>query len=176
MADTPPEPAPASAPAPTPPPLGQALGRIPSGLFILTARRGDSATGMLASWVQQAGFDPPMLTLALRRDRFLADWLAVGGRFALNQLPAGQKHLIRHFARGFPPDAPAFDGVALHPGDDHPQDGPILADALAYLRCEVAGHLDGPDHRIVLSRIHSGALLKPDAEPMLHVRKSGFHY
>ena len=36
--------------------------------------------------------------------------------------------------------------------------------------------LDGVDHRVVLARIVAGALLKPDAEPMLHVRKSGFHY
>jgi len=166
MADTP----------PTPHPLGQALGRVPSGLFILTARRGDAASGMLASWVQQAGFEPPMLTVALRRDRYLADWLAATGRFTLNQVPAGQKHLLRHFARGFPPDAPAFTGVALHAESaDHPE-GPILADALAYLHCAVAGHLDGEDHRVVLARVVAGALLKPDGEPMLHVRKSGFHY
>src|SRR5689334_16914674 len=98
---------------PEPSPLGLALGRVPSGLFILTARSGDRATGMLASWVQQAGFEPPMLTVAVRQDRYIGDWIADSGRFALNQIRAGQKGLLRHFARGFEPDAPAFDGLAI---------------------------------------------------------------
>ena len=34
------------------------LGRLPSGLYVLTAGRGAAATGMLASWVQQVGFEP----------------------------------------------------------------------------------------------------------------------
>ncbi len=33
--------------------LAAALGRIPSGLFVLTAGSGATETGMLASWVQQ---------------------------------------------------------------------------------------------------------------------------
>ena len=39
----------------TPPPDSAlaALGRIPSGLFVLTLRHGGRETGMLASWVQQ---------------------------------------------------------------------------------------------------------------------------
>ena len=51
------------------PDLFAALGRVPSGLFILTARHGHRETGMLASWVQQCSFDPPQLSLCLRRGR-----------------------------------------------------------------------------------------------------------
>src|SRR4051794_25803430 len=91
--------------------LARALGRIPSGLYILTVRQGDRATGLLASWVQQSGVDPPMLTVALKGDRYVADWIASTGRFPLNQLATGSKALIRHFGRGFAPDAPAFEGL-----------------------------------------------------------------
>ncbi len=155
--------------------LGAALGRVPSGLFILTARRGEHATGMLASWVQQAGFEPPMVTVAIRRDRYLADWLSGSGRFTLNQLPSGSKHLLRHFARGFAPGEDAFAGVSLHE-QATPAEGPILAEALAWLDAEVVGHLDGGDHRIFLGRIAAGAVLDPEAHPMTHVRRNGFHY
>ena len=37
-------------------PLAAALGKVPSGLFILTVGRGQAETGMLASWVQQCSF------------------------------------------------------------------------------------------------------------------------
>ncbi len=160
-------------------PLFQALGRVPSGLFILTARRGDRPDGLLASWVQQAGFEPPMLTVALRSDRELTGGIVAVGRFTLNQVAAGQKHLIRHFARGFEPEAPAFEGIDLRDqedGDGNNASGAVLAEALAFLRCEVTGDLAGGDHRILLARVVAGGLLAADAEPMVHIRKNGAHY
>ena len=158
---------------PTVSPLSQALGRIPSGLYILTVTHDGRATGLLASWVQQAGFDPPMLTAAVARQRYVADRVAASGRFTLNQLPAGSKSLIRHFGRGFPPDAEAFEGVALR---DEGTAGPVLAGAMAYLDAEVAGELTAGDHTIFLARVVAGAVLDGKAEPLLHVRNNGFHY
>jgi flavin reductase (DIM6/NTAB) family NADH-FMN oxidoreductase RutF len=153
--------------------LSQALGRIPSGLYILTVRHGERATGMLASWVQQAGFEPPMVTVAVRRDRYVGDWIDASGRFTLNQLATGSKALIRHFGRGFEPDDDAFGDLALR---DEAQGGPVLAAAMAYLDAEVAGQVVGGDHRIFLGRVVAGALLHPEAEPLVHVRANGFHY
>jgi flavin reductase (DIM6/NTAB) family NADH-FMN oxidoreductase RutF len=153
--------------------LGQALGRVPSGLYILTVTSGGRSTGMLASWVQQAGFDPPMVTVAIRNDRHVAAWVAEAGRLALSQLAVGSKALIRHFGRGFPPDAEAFHGVELR---HDARGGPVLAAALAYLDAEVDGELTTGDHRIFVARIVGGALLQTDAEPLVHVRANGFHY
>ena len=79
-------------------PLLQALGRVPSGLYILTVRHGLRTTGMLASWVQQAGFDPPMITVAVGSGRYVGDWIASSASFTLNQVPSGNKPLLRHFA------------------------------------------------------------------------------
>jgi len=159
---------------PAVPPLALALGRVPSGLYILTVRSGERATGFLASWVQQAGFDPPMVTVAVKRDRFVGDWMAESGRFTLNQIPVGGKALIRHFSRGFSPDEPAFEGLPLRP--DAAQGGPVLEGALAYLDAEVAGQLLGGDHRVFLARVVAGEVLNPEAEPLKHVRSNGLHY
>jgi flavin reductase (DIM6/NTAB) family NADH-FMN oxidoreductase RutF len=153
--------------------LAQALGRIPSGLYILTVVHGEQSTGILASWVQQAGFEPPMVSVGIRRDRPVADWIANGGKFALNQLAIGSKALIRHFGRGFPPYANAFEGIALR---HDARGGPILAGAMAYLDAEVVGEVATGDHRIFVARIVGGALLQIDAEPLVHVRANGFHY
>jgi flavin reductase (DIM6/NTAB) family NADH-FMN oxidoreductase RutF len=154
-------------------PLAQALGKIPSGLYILTVRRGEIATGMLASWVQQAGFDPPMLTVAIGSARYVADWVAETGRFTLNQLPQGSKPLIRHFGRGFAPGVDAFEGLALR---DEAQGGPVLAGAMAYLDLEVAGEIASGDHRVFLARAIAGAVFPEGGEPLVHVRGSGLHY
>ncbi len=154
--------------------LGAALGRVPSGLFILTVRDGDGrATGMLASWVQQAGFEPPMVSVALHRDRYVAEWVRASGRFVLNQVPAGNKTLLRHFGKGFAPDAPAFDGVRID--REHPA-GPVLAEALGYLIVEAAGEVAGGDHVVMLGRVVEGGMIDGEGHPLVHVRQNGLHY
>ena len=154
-------------------PLGQALGRIPSGLYILTVSHDGRSTGLLASWVQQAGFDPPMLTVAVAKQRFVGDWIVASKRFTLNQLPEGSKALIRHFGRGFDQDSPAFEGLTLR---ETPSFAPVLAGALSYLDVEFVGELSSGDHRIILARIVDGTVLDATSEPLVHVRHNGFHY
>lgn len=152
--------------------LAGALGKIPSGLFIVTARRGDQESGMLASWVQQCSFEPPQITLAVKRGRDITHWLEPDAFFTVNILDAGQTDMIGHFGRGFDLDEPAFVDVDVERLEDG---GPVLTDALAYLVCRVAGRFPAGDHELFLGTVVGGKLLSGD-QPMVHVRKSGFHY
>jgi flavin reductase (DIM6/NTAB) family NADH-FMN oxidoreductase RutF len=153
--------------------LGAALGRVPSGLFVLTVRNDGHATGMLASWVQQAGFEPPMVSVAFHKDRYVADWVRSAGRFVLNQIPSGNKPLLRHFAKGFAPDEPAFEGLRI--AEEHVA-GPVLAEALSYLVVEPAGEVPGGDHVVMLGRVVEGGVLDPEGHPLVHIRQNGLHY
>src|SRR5260370_21291196 len=111
-----------------------AWGRVASGLFVLTARRGADESGMLVSWVQQCSFQPPQITVALRADRPIAAWLTPDTVFALNVLDDGQTDMIGHFGRGFDLVQPAFDGLEI----TRLPIGPVVLDqALAYLECQV---------------------------------------
>lgn len=152
--------------------LGAALGRIPSGLFILTARRGDEETGLLASWVQQCGFDPPQVSVAVRRDRAVASWLTAGAPFTLNVLDDTQTDMIVHFGKGFAPGQPAFEGLEV---ERPAEGGPVLTEALACLHCEVTGRCSAGDHDLIIGRVVSGRLLN-EGHPMVHIRRNGFHY
>ena len=152
--------------------LGVALGRIPSGLFILTARRGERETGLLTSWVQQCGFDPPQVSLAIRRDREVTAWLTVGAPFTLNILDDTQTDMIVHFGKGFALDQPAFEGLDV---ERPAEGGPVLSEALACLHCEVAGRCPAGEHDLFIGRVLSGRLLN-EGHPMVHIRRSGFHY
>jgi flavin reductase (DIM6/NTAB) family NADH-FMN oxidoreductase RutF len=152
--------------------LERVLGRIPSGIFILTAGTGDRATGMLASWVQQAGFAPPSITIAVQRDRYVCDWLTEGRPFVVNMLGDGQKEYLAHFGRGFKPGEAAFEGLPI---TYCARGVPILKDALGHLECERQEHIDSGDHRIFLAKVVRGRLAE-DSSPMVHIRKSGSHY
>jgi flavin reductase (DIM6/NTAB) family NADH-FMN oxidoreductase RutF len=149
------------------------LGKVTSGVYILTARHGDNETGMLASWVMQAGFEPPTVTVAVKNGRYVLDWLDTGETFALNVVGESGKSLLGHFGRGFEPGEPAFDGLDIERGQD---DVPLLtAGTIGYLLCKPTGSLDSADHRVFSAEVIGGTL-RGDERPMVHVRNSGAHY
>jgi len=153
--------------------LAAALGRVPSGLYILTARQGTAETGMLVSWVQQCSFVPPQLTLAVRQGRAVASWLVPETTFVLNVLDETQTDMIAHFGKGFEPGQPAFTGLELEP----PVGGlpPVLSEALAYLACRVIARHAVGDHDLLIAQVVAGKMLG-EGQPMVHIRKSGLHY
>jgi len=85
--------------------LAPLIGRIPSGVFILVAGDDEGKkTGLLASWIQQASFEPPQVTVAVNKARYLNDWLKPGSPVTLNQLRQKDPALFRHFGKGFEPE------------------------------------------------------------------------
>jgi flavin reductase (DIM6/NTAB) family NADH-FMN oxidoreductase RutF len=152
--------------------LAAALGRVPSGLFILTVRRGEVEIGMLASWVQQCSFEPPLLSLAIKRGRDVLDWLTEGSRFTLNILDSTETDMIVHFGKGFALGEPAFTGLDV----ERPEGAaPVLSEALAYLECRVQGRCPTGDHDLLIAEVVRGRVLG-QGQPLVHIRKSGFHY
>jgi flavin reductase (DIM6/NTAB) family NADH-FMN oxidoreductase RutF len=149
------------------------LGHVPSGIFILTVGTGGRSTGMLSSWVMQAGFEPPTISVAIKLGRYVCDWLTEGQPFVLNVVREGQKELLRHFYKGFEPGEAAFDGLEIA---HCPRGVPILKDSLGHLECEPAGHADSGDHRIFLAKVVRGKMVDGDAKPMVHIRSSGSRY
>ena len=154
--------------------VGKALGRVPSGVFILAAR--DDAgrqLGMLASWVQQAAFDPPAVSLAVGKDRPIRDVIKRTRRLALSVVGEGDKELMRHFARHRDAAEDPFDGVETFVA---PSGLPVVARALAWLDCELLDTLDfGADHELLIARVAAGELLRA-GHSFTHVRGNGFHY
>jgi flavin reductase (DIM6/NTAB) family NADH-FMN oxidoreductase RutF len=156
--------------------IGAVLGRIPSGLYILTARSADGReTGMLASWVQQASFEPPAVTVAVNRKRYLHDWLRTAPAVVLNLIGETQKQYLSQFGRGFPEGEPAFGGISL---SRSPGGLPVLADALGWLEGTAGQPIDAGDHLIYVVRITAaGRGPRADAEePWVHLRRNGFGY
>jgi flavorubredoxin/flavin reductase (DIM6/NTAB) family NADH-FMN oxidoreductase RutF len=154
--------------------LDKALGRISGGLYIITARKDDTSSAMLASWVSQASFKPLGITIAVAKDRAIESLMHVGDRFVLNVLEDGNyQALMKHFLKRFPPGADRFADVKTYPANNG---SPILADALAFLECEVISRMECADHWIVYSSVDRGRVSKPDSLSAVHHRKVGNHY
>lgn len=153
--------------------IGKALGRVPSGLFVLTSKYNDKASAMLASWVQQAAFEPPAVSVAVARQRWISDLIRRSGRMALSIIPKDDTALMKHYARGLSETDDPFDGVRTM---DAPSGVPVLADAVAFLDCRLVQTVDfGADHEMFLAEITAGDVLR-EGQAFTHQRGNGFHY
>ena len=154
--------------------LEKALGRLSSGLYILTTHKGNISSGMFASWVAQASFKPLGISVAVAKDRAIESLLHVGDRFVLNVLEEGNyQKLMKHFLKRLPPGADRFADLKTYPATNG---SPILADALAYMECEVKSRMECGDHWTIYATVSAGRVSKPDALTAVHQRKVGNHY
>jgi flavin reductase (DIM6/NTAB) family NADH-FMN oxidoreductase RutF len=153
--------------------LGRPIGRIPSGVYILTAAHNGVHQAMMASWVQQASFEPPCVSVALARARPIGIPIRDSKRFALSILGQEDAVLMKKYARGIPEGEDPFAGVRTV---QTPSGLMAIADALAWLDCRVQQACDfGADHELLVAQITAGQLLK-EGQPFTHVRGNGFHY
>ncbi|MHC5063259.1 MAG: flavin reductase family protein [Planctomycetota bacterium] len=155
-----------------PSPLAKALGRIPSGLFIVTAGTGDQATGFLASFVQQVGLEPPVLSVAVKAERPAAQLIRDHGAFCVAVIDEASKHLMGHYARGFEPGQPAFEGIE---SVESSLGVPYPSDALAVLGCKFVGEVAWTDHILFAGEAVEGHA-RDESDPMIHLRKNGLSY
>lgn len=149
--------------------IGKALGRIPSGLFIITAQHGDRKVGMLASWVQQVSFEPPTVMVCVHPERELYSLIQETGRFCVNVMGAGNKALFKPFSR-YVPDQ--FDQTPHTPVEE----GIILDDCVAALQCRLKQVVEAGDHHLALAEVVNGRMMHPENEPSTHTRADGFQY
>jgi len=152
-------------------PLALALAQIPSGCCILTAAADSVATGMLASWVQQAAFEPPMVTVALKRGRPIETLIERSGKLTLNVIGEDPTRLFKHFGKGFALDQLAFTGLFT---TSTPY-GVELAESAGVLSGRVIQRVEAGDHSVYLVEIDAGHIPTP-GRPYVHLRKSGFSY
>ncbi|WGV28254.1 diflavin flavoprotein [Halotia branconii] len=155
--------------------LEKSLGRISTGLYIITAKKGDVQSAMLASWVTQASLNPLGIAIAVAKDRAIESLMHVGDRFVLNVLEEGKyQGLMKHFLKRFAPGADRFAGVKTYPAATN--ESPILAEALAYMECEITSRMDCGDHWVVYSTVQTGRVAEVNALTAVHHRKIGNHY
>ena len=153
------------------PPFAAALGKISSGLYVATANVDGMPVGMLCSFVEQASFEPPMITLAIAPGRPICAALDVAGTFGLHVLGKGDNALMKSFARGSTPEA-----FAAHPLIENPNGVPQFAEAWAFLVAQVRQSVPAGDHTVYVAEIIDGALQREGEEPMVRVRPHGFTY
>jgi flavin reductase (DIM6/NTAB) family NADH-FMN oxidoreductase RutF len=134
--------------------IWQAARGFAAGVSVVTSGCGDVVHGGTVSAFSVISREPPMTTIALRRDSFLLDTIDRHGRFVINVLASGQDELGRRFAsRGRARGRAQFDDVPLATGTTGTTGPPILAGTVCWLECLPTDRMTAGDHELVLGTV-----------------------
>lgn len=149
-----------------------AVGKVPSGLFIVTTVLDGRKEGFLGSWIQQASFSPLLISIALKPGRACHAAIKSHGRFCVNVVGQNNGGIMKPFwtvKEGADPFA-GLDLITTSRGNL------VLKMAVAAMECEARGSSMPGDHEIVFAEVVESHLLQPEDKPLTHTRKSGLGY
>lgn len=150
-------------PAPlTPDELQQTLGRLSSGVYVITAVQGTERRGLTVQTVTAVSHQPPLLAVTIPRSDPLHDLLTQESltHFGVNVLSSQQKDLAAHFS-GKTNVAPAiswFDHEGL----------PLLGGTIAQIVCRKEQAILLGDHTLFTGHILYSRFT--DDDPLLSFR------
>ena len=154
------------------PDLAAALGRVPTGLYVVTTRASGRPLGFVASFLMQVGFAPPTLCVAIAKGRAHLQAIREAGTFGVSILDGPSEGLMGRFFRKHAPGESPFDGLDV---SDASHGSPILEGALAWLECRHCGEHETPDHVVVFGEVIEGATRR-GGDPSIHLRRTGMVY
>ena len=140
--------------------MAEAFRLIPYGIYALTAGQGAKLCTMIVSWVSQVSYAPPLLMVALRRNRPAIPVIRESGKFSLSLLSIGQKPLVAMMKS--PAAQPRLSGLfseISQPG------GPLLKEALAWWKCRLSSTAEAGDHILFIGEVQSASSL-PGGRPL----------
>ncbi len=156
----------------TPSPLARALGRIPTGLYLVTTPSPEGPLGFLGSFVMQVGLEPPVVCVAVGHARAHLEAIRASGTFGVSVLDGASKGLMNRFFGKLPDGEGPFDGQRLAHGA---LGSPLFEDALATFECRLTGEHDAGDHVVLFGEVTEGRLAR-EGDPAVHLRKNGLGY
>jgi flavin reductase (DIM6/NTAB) family NADH-FMN oxidoreductase RutF len=145
----------------------EVFGHFATGVAVVTAPGEGGGGGMTVNSVCSLSLDPLLVLVCFDQGARTLPLVRASQRFAINILGSGHSGLAAHFAsKG--QEADKLRAVATRPEDGVP----VLAEALAWVVCNLQDILPGGDHVIVTGAVTS--LGHCDGEPLVWYR-GGYH-
>jgi flavin reductase (DIM6/NTAB) family NADH-FMN oxidoreductase RutF len=133
--------------------INEALGKLSSGVYVVTSKYENTLNGCTVVWAAQLSFTPLLITVAIAKVRYTHELIAKSKTFALNILGQNQLQIAKHFGfqSGRKVDKFANIGYELKTTG-----APVLRDAIAYLDCNLWASYEGGDHTIFVGEVVDG--------------------
>ena len=124
------------------------MAHLTYGIYVLTTRFENTINGMIASWVSQVSYEPPLILAAVHPNRYSHELLQNSGHFALHLLAREQKEMLARF-KG-PDPGEKFASVEWKDGVTG---CPVLADCIGCLECRITHHIAPGNHTLFIGEV-----------------------
>jgi len=126
----------------------EAIGKMTYGIYVLTSFKGEVINGMIASWVSQISFEPPLIMVAVHPNRYSHHIIEQSGFFTLHILRKNQKNYLSRF-KG-PDPTSKFSSIEWTRGKTG---CPVLTDCIAYMECKKVSSLKPGNHTLYIGEV-----------------------
>ena len=138
-----------------------AMAVMPTAVTVIASIGESGPAGATANAVASLSLQPPLMLVCLDRGSRTLAAVRSSGRFAVNVLGEGDEALARAFASKVPHEE-KWAGIEWTQSDGCPR----IADALAWIACDLRDLLDGGDHVIVTGAV-TDLVVNEDAAPLV---------
>ena len=136
---------------------GRILDVLPTGVAVVTSRKGEKINGLTVAWMTQVSYNPPLVVISVAPQRYTYEFIMESKVFAINLLDAGQQALAKHFGTSSGRKVDKFKDV---PYSTKRTGAPILKEAIAYLECDVVSTFAAGDHSLIVGHVIASETLK----------------
>ena len=123
------------------------------GIYVLTTFYEDQINAMIASWVCQLSYDPPLVMIAVHPNRYSHQLIERSGSFALHSISKARTDFLSRF-KGDDPGV-KFAGIRWTRGKTG---CPVLNECIAYLECTVKATYKPGNHTLFIGEVIAGGV------------------
>jgi flavin reductase (DIM6/NTAB) family NADH-FMN oxidoreductase RutF len=152
------------------------LWKMPSGLYVVgSTDKAERRNGMTLNWATQVSFDPKWIGIGVERTALTHELISAAGVFSLNMIDQEDRAIVRKFTKPVDVDLAAHT-LNGFPYIDGVTGAPVLAQAVAYVECEVRQPVEVGNHTLFLGEIVNAAFLKDEETPVLRMEDTRMNY
>lgn len=123
---------------------------MPAGLYLLGSAVGGRRNLMTLNWATQVAVEPKLMAVSVEKSAVTHGLISDGGVFSLSLLRREDRGIVRRFAKPAMDEGDMLSGVPVRSGRTG---APILAEALAWLDCEVRQTVPATSHSLFIGEI-----------------------
>ncbi|MCC7571368.1 flavin reductase family protein [Candidatus Micrarchaeota archaeon] len=126
--------------------------KLEGNVAVVTSKAGPVFNGCTVAWITRFSINPPLVGVALSKDRFTYWVINQSKNFVLNLLTDDAKgiSLAKHFGTTSGRNVDKFTKIKYFLGAT---DNPILKDAAAYMECKVIKKCTVGDHILFVGQV-----------------------
>jgi flavin reductase (DIM6/NTAB) family NADH-FMN oxidoreductase RutF len=150
------------------------LWALPTGLYLLGSRSGGERNLMTANWVVQVCLEPKLVAVGVEVEALTHRLVRDGGAFAVSLLARDDRAVVRKFVRpAVEGEDGTLNGFAVTAGTTG---APVLAQAAAWLDCEVRQQLDLGSHTLFVGEVVGCSPPEGDEVALLRMEDTRMNY